>query len=300
MYVLERAERLVEFTRSRTSLVVLFGATWFGSVAFAESAAEPLVTVERGELPIVLSAPHGGSRSIPGVPLRRGVGVESFKSKSDAYTGSLTERLADALEKELGKRPYVVIARFHRKYIDANRPRAAAYESEAAKPVYDAYHRALETARGEVVERWGRGLLLDVHGQAAEPKAVIRGTRNGSTTKHLVLRFGREALIGETSLFGRLAKQGFPVIPEVGSSDDEHPAYDGGHIVATYGSRQSGTLDAIQLELGRELRSPRNNDDTAKRLANAITAFANDYLPKDERRRRPLPVELPGTRESAR
>ena len=98
------------------------------------------ITVAAGGLPIILTAPHGGSVASPGVPARKGDGVTRFNPRADTNTDILTEKLADALEQKLGKRPYVVIARFHRKCIDANRRPADAFEVPEAKATYDAYH----------------------------------------------------------------------------------------------------------------------------------------------------------------
>lgn len=245
--------------------------------------SNPGVTFLAGELPIILSAPHGGRNGVSDVGVRQGEGVKKFNAKSDFNTDRLTETLAADIKKKTGKRPYVIIARFHRRFIDANRPSPLAYESLDAKTTYDIYHRALSEARREVVDRWGHGLLLDIHGQAARPKAIFRGTQNGKTTKHLISRFGQQAWRGETSLFGRLAQQGFPVIPSVDSPDREHASYAGGYIVRTYGSSTGGTLDAIQLELGRELRSSEAIPSTANRLAEATVAYAAEYLPTKER-----------------
>ncbi len=61
----------------------------------AQSKPEPLVTIEDGDLPIILSAPHGGRGGIPGVPVRQGEGVEKFNSKADSGTAELTEQLAE-------------------------------------------------------------------------------------------------------------------------------------------------------------------------------------------------------------
>lgn len=245
----------------------------------ASSAMRRLVTVMPGDLPIILTAPHGGGAAIDGVPRRQGNGVGMFKAMSDAFTDQLTEKIADAIELETGKRPYIVIARFHRKYLDANRRAKDAHESPNAAPIYDYYHQAIVEAKNAVTERWGRGLLIDIHGQAKEPKAIFRGTQNGKTTKHLQSRFGVEALQGETSLFGQLSAAGFSVIPKVGSTDSEHSAYDGGYTVITHGSMTGGTIDAIQLELGRHLRVPGANIKTADQLAKAIVAFSAQYLP---------------------
>lgn len=241
-------------------------------------------TVTAGGLPIILTAPHGGSAAIPGVPERKGDGATRFNPRADTNTDVLTEKLADALEQKLGKRPYVVIARFHRKYLDANRRPADAFESAEAKATYDAYHAAIASACKEVTARWGRGVVLDIHGQAAQPDVVLRGTQNGKTVAHLLKRSGREAVYGETSLFGQLAKQGFAVFPTVGSSEPESPNYSGGHTVGIHGSSSGGTIDAIQLELGTNYRDSKAIADGADKLANAITAFAKAYLPAEEQK----------------
>jgi len=271
----------------RKSLISLFCATLPG-IFFLVSAEEkgtepkrqePLVVIESGDLPIILSAPHGGRRPVPGVAPRKGQDVPRFVARSDSWTDELTEKLADEIEKNTGQRPYVVIAKFHRKFIDANRPPERAYESEAAKETYEAYHKALADAREEVIARWGTGILLDIHGQAAELDTIIRGTRNGETVTHLIEKFNQDSLIGKSSLLGHLSAQGLTVHPPVNSTQNEHKSYSGGHIVGTYGSGKGGTLDAIQLELGRNLRRPAAHSDTAKKLATAIQNFTRQYLP---------------------
>ena len=247
------------------------------------TSSNTTITVAAGGLPIILSAPHGGRAAIPGVPERKGDGATRFNPRTDTNTDILTEKLADALERKLGKRPYVVIARFHRKYIDANRRPQDAFESVQAKPTYEAYHAAIASACKEVTARWGLGIVLDIHGQASQPGVVFRGTQNGKTVAHLLSRSGREAVFGETSLLGQLAKQGFAVVPPVGSSDPE-TNYTGGHIVGTHGSRSGGTIDAIQLELGTNYRDSKTIADVADKLANAIAAFAKSYLPAEEQK----------------
>lgn len=243
------------------------------------ASANATITVESGGLPIILTAPHGGRVALPGVAERKGEGANRFNPRSDSNTDILTEKLADALERKLGQRPYVVMARFHRKYLDANRRPQDAYESAEAKATYEAYHAAITSAGKEVTARWGRGMLLDIHGQAAQPGVVFRGTQNGKTVTHLLQQAGRAAVYGETSLFGQLAKQGFAVFPEVGSSEPESPTFSGGHTVGIHGSSSGGTIDALQLELGTNYRDSQAIEDVADKLAAAITAFAKSHLP---------------------
>src|SRR4051794_34548568 len=101
---------------------------------------EDLVIVRKGTMPVIIAAPHGGRKDVPGVAERKGVGVNQFATVRDENTDLLAEALAAELEKKLGGKPWVVVARFDRKFIDANRPPDQSYESEAAKPFYDAYH----------------------------------------------------------------------------------------------------------------------------------------------------------------
>jgi N-formylglutamate amidohydrolase len=245
--------------------------------AQAQSDAEKLLTVRAGTLPIILSAPHGGRLPIPNVPLRRGVGVAQFATERDSNTDELAQKIAIRLDHKLGARPYLIIALFDRKYLDANRARALAYESREARPFYDAYHRAVLEGCEAVRKRWGRGLLLDIHGQGSEPDAIFRGTDNGRSVTALERQHSRGALNGEKSIFGQLASKGYKIIPPVGSREPER-RYTGGYTTQTYGSYRDTGIDAIQLELGTRLRSRANLQRTADDLADAIIVFAREYL----------------------
>src|SRR5690606_24459729 len=125
--------------------------------------------VQKGTLPIIISVPHGGRKEVPGVPVRLGKGLTNFHTVRDENTAEMTERFIAELEKLLGARPWVVVARFERKYLDVNRPREEGYESEKARPYYDLYHDSLAAACKAVKKKFGRGILLDIHGQAVHP-----------------------------------------------------------------------------------------------------------------------------------
>jgi N-formylglutamate amidohydrolase len=246
---------------------------------FAQEQQEParLLTVWAGMLPIILCAPHGGREPLPGIAVRRGIGVPQFTTERDNNTAELAEAVAKTIDHRLGAKPFLIIARFERKYIDANRPDAAAYESAAAKPYYDAYHRALEDASERVRQRWTGGLLLDIHGQGAEADTIFRGTDNGRTVSALQQKFGNGALTGPKSIIAQLALKGYKVVPN-GAGDAREQRYTGGYTTRTYGSHRGTRIDAIQLELGTNLRARANLDRTATDLADSIAVFARQYL----------------------
>jgi N-formylglutamate amidohydrolase len=235
--------------------------------------------LQRGDLPILLAAPHGGRQQPPGVPERQGVGVFRFNAFRDENTAELTERLAADLERTLGGKPYVVIARFDRKYVDANRPAEGAFESAKARPYYQAYHGALDEFCRAIRKKWGAGLLLDIHGQSLYPDAILRGTNDGETVAQLVKRHGRAALSGPKSLLGALEKASYAVQPRTGTNERESK-YIEGYTVKAHGSHQKHGIDAMQLEIGSNLRQPAALNRTAAALAAAVRTFSEVYLPQ--------------------
>ena len=262
---------------ARSFLFVLF----FAAALRADDGKIPadMLTRQVGELPIIVSAPHGGRKPIPDCAIRLGKNVPKFVTVNDTNTDLLARKVADAIEKAMKAKPYLVVAHFERKYADVNRPVEEGVEDAAAKPYYEAFHRYLKDSRDAVQKDWGRGLLIDLHGQAADKDAIFRGTNDGKTTRHLIDRFGQAAVTGDKGILGQLAKAGYTVLPKNDSKEKENPFYSGGHIVATYGSKADGSVDAIQLELGGMQRTRAGMDAFAKDLAEAVAAFAKEYLP---------------------
>ena len=145
-----------------------------------------LVVVHQGEIPILISAPHGGTLPIDGVPPREGKGLKAgpsgFFTGRDGGTQELAEAVVVAIERKFGKRPYAVIAASHRKHLDPNRPPEIAYEDPEAKPVYDRYHHSMQTFTTRIVNDFRHGLLLDLHGQGSQEGDLQGGV--ASTTGH--------------------------------------------------------------------------------------------------------------------
>jgi N-formylglutamate amidohydrolase len=283
--------------------VLVAGALGVGEAPPAQAQAQPakapapahepelvrpsdLVTAQRGSIGIILSAPHGGLVRVPGSKDRtRGTSVR------DVNTGEIALLVAQRLTARLGAKPYVVVAQFSRKDADANRApdSGEAFENDAARAQYEAYHAALARCVEECRRTYGKAVLIDLHGQVRAPEALVRGTRNGATVKALVDRAGRGALDGPESLFGRLKAAGYAVLPDLpapgaaaragaGDAQAEPPRetfFDGGYITAHYGSDQPGGVDAIQIEIGAQ----RSNSllKVSRDIADAVAGFYGRY-----------------------
>ncbi len=247
------------------------------------AAAEPsdlLIDVQRGTLPIVMSAPHGGTIDAPGVPHRKNIDAERFVTGIDGNTLELAHKIADAVEKELGGKPYFTFARFRRRHLDANRSAEHAYEVPAAKLYYDEYHGTLTEFCREVQNKFGAGLFIDVHGQNAYPDEVLVGTVGGETVKLLRQRFGDESLVGRNGVVGFLRSAGLKTMPAIDATEFNLPRFNGGYTVQSYGSHKPIGIDAVQFEYGGTYRQTEKLDDTAKRTAAAIAKFYREYLPQ--------------------
>jgi len=251
---------------------------------------EELVHVQRGTLPILITAPHGGQKAIPGAALRN-VKDPALRAASRNWGGAVdsrdggTEELAIGMAKEIqritGQAPYLVAARFHRKYADANRPVEIAMEGPAARPAYELYHRSIRGFVDEIRRAHAAGLLIDVHGQDKMPDALLRGTRGGRSILKLYRRAGAAGVTGPQGLFGQLEAQGFKVFPpnrEGVGAGREYPGLDGGYTVLTYGGDNADGIDAFLLEFGTVYRRRDRVQRSAADAARAVAGFYEAYL----------------------
>jgi N-formylglutamate amidohydrolase len=242
---------------------------------------DELITIQKGELPIVISAPHGGRRAIPDCPLRIDTSRPQFVTVLDTSSDQLAEETAREVEKALGKKPWLVIARFSRKYVDANRSEQNGTESDAGRAVYRRYHQALEEAVGEVRKQFQHGLLLDFHAQGADSKTVFRGTNNLASVKTTLDHFGDESINGPESFLGKLESQGITIFPPRAQfRDKENKSFNGGFITQTYGATSKRGIDAIQLEFGASFRSKSTLSGTAQKIAIALQSHSARYFVK--------------------
>lgn len=221
-----------------------------------------MVSRHAGALPVLLTCPHGAGVTAqpPGVTQRTTqAGCPPNKLNGDTFTREIATAIAQLLLETLGESPYVVIAGFHRKFIDANRAPDCAFnasESAAALPFYNEYHQTIRAFIDEIRAQNGtRGFLFDIHGTTVidDDKADLYiGTDNGNSVQRLFTS-DPFAVFGRRSLRGLLQAAGYIISPgEQGIPED--PQVDGGFTTQTYGSSQPDGLDAMQLEIALPIR----------------------------------------------
>jgi len=240
--------------------------------------AADFISVQKGDLPIIISAPHGGTMAIPGVPERKGEGMKTGGAGFFAGREENTELLAAAIAREiqsrLGKKPFFVIAKAHRKFVDANRPPEIGVEHPRAREVSDAYRGTLAKFCDDVQTRFGCGLLIDVHGQGSARETVFRGTHNGATDAMLPKIAGEKIHSGPQSLAGLLVARSIHMKPT--DTNAENAGFTGGDI--TRGSGKHEGIGAVQCEFGMDFRTKDALKGTSEKFADAIADFAKLHL----------------------
>ena len=229
-------------------------------------ATRRLVRRHRGTMPIILTSPHGGNQQPPRVSERTAAatpstctGANGFNTSRDFGTAEITEAIALAILEKTGLSPYVVIARFDRKYIDANRREDCAFTDNDARPFYREYHARIDGYIDQILrQNGGRGFLFDIHGTGLTEADIFLGSNNGGT---LLPGFDRNEMFAQYGIHGLLEWSRYPAISS-GSSFRfrvsppnsrvaEVGAVNGGFTVRNYGTR----INAIQIELAQIVRN---------------------------------------------
>lgn len=258
---------------------------------------EQYIEVRSGTLPVILTVPHGGSLKPDNVLARR-YGVTGM----DSNTIPLSELIIEELQARFGGKPHAIISRLHRSKLDPNREiKEAAQGDPTAEAAWHRFHNSAQRACDIVMKKHGLGLLLDIHGhrhldQRVElgylikseqlkasdaelnaDKALIAATCIRDLDKRSPQSFA-ELVRGSQSLGGLLEFRGFRCLP---SSTKAHPAimagyFSGAYDVQAHGSRERGTVSAIQVEC--PWNNVRDQPDNQRRFARALAESLGVYF----------------------
>jgi len=259
-------------------------STYFGRNDYIEFRA--------GSLPLVVSAPHGGTLAPAALPDRTG-----GETVLDANTIELARAVGDAVQLLTGKRPHLVLCRLARTKLDANREiNEAAQGSAAAELAWREWHGFLEAASAAV----DTGLYLDLHGHGhAVPRVELGYLLAGSdlalsdaqlNTAAIANRSSIRAVAGRSSsglvgllrgpssLGALLESRGFPAVPSPSQpAPGNDPYFTGGYDTDRHGSRHGGQVDAIQLEIHRV--GARDTEANWRAFGAALAGALQDYFP---------------------
>lgn len=230
-----------------------------------------------------------------------GCGVGSTKCRAttvrDSYTSYVGRYMQSRVAELTGCAPHLVFMNLARLKMDPNRDivEAAQYDP-IAEAAYLKFHSYIQTAHNAVAAaNNGVGLHLDIHGQAHSDKWIEAGyalsrtrlnagnlDRDLSSIKALAYRSSvsfAQLLSGPNSFGAKLQAKGFKSVPSprypTPDSGTEGKYYSGGYITRRWGSRDGGSIDAIQLEMPFHLRKAYKT--TGPKIAEVAVDFLSEY-----------------------
>ncbi len=264
-----------------------------------EGGPESYVTYLPGNMPLIISIPHGGYLMPEEVPERTCV---NCARNQDIFTLEIGLDVRDAIYDMAGYYPHVIINNLHRTRLDPNRNvEEAADGNQNAEKAWYRFQGYIDSARALVTGEFGKGLFIDLHGH----RHLIMRTELGyllsgeelqfddemldlgtfiefSSIRNLVsansgaLSFSR-LLRGPLSLGSMLSDIGYPTVPssEIPFPAAGEPFFSGGYNTTRHGSSSGGTIDGIQIELDLDLR---NDLSRREKLAEDLAMVLLDFL----------------------
>jgi len=225
-----------------------------------------------GNIPIILSIPHGGNIS-PSEISNRTYGV----TVTDSNTIELGIAISNYLFSKYSIRPYIVINNLKRTKLDANRDKTEAAQGNIfAERAFDEFHYYISCARDDIINNFSTGLLFDIHGHGANPDGfvdlrtwigyLLSGSELDSSDEYI----DQNINIDETSIYNIINSSGtslsnlirgpnslgsifernnYKALPSSESPGPEGMRYfSGGFNTLLYGTNKNFNFSAIQLE----------------------------------------------------
>ena len=225
-----------------------------------------------GNIPIILSIPHGGDIS-PSEISNRTYGV----SVTDSNTIELGISIRNYFYSNYNIRPYVIINNLKRTKLDANRDRIEAAQGNIyAERAFDEFHFYIEKAREDIITKFGTGVLFDIHGHGINPDGfndlrtwigylltsdeldnsndyIDKNISINDVSIYSILNSSgqslSELLSGPSSLGALFEDNNYTALPSPQSRSPEGMRYfSGGYNTFRYGTNRNFNFSSIQLE----------------------------------------------------
>ena len=263
------------------------GVSYFGRAGYVEYVP--------GDLPLVIAVPHGGALTPTEIPDRA-----TGTTVTDVNTVETAQAVRDAFLQRTGRAPHLIIAHLKRTKLDPNREIVeAAQGNPYAENAWSEFQAYIDVAEDGVVEDYGSGLFLEIHGHGHEISRVELGYLLSAATLDLddetmdaggyaalsSIRALAEAspqpfsqlLRGDQSFGALLADQAIPSVPSPAAPSPGAAEYfSGGYNTDRHGSRHGGTVSGIQMELHRP--GIRDTEENRRAFGVGLAAAVEAYM----------------------
>ena len=248
-----------------------------------------------GNLPVVISVPHGGYET-PDEIKDRVRGTDHHDKKTIEAVLEIKKHFYELT----GKYPYIIINRLHRIKLDPNRDYDMAVQNDSLAGIaYTEFQNFIELAEKDVEEKWGRGFYIDLHGHNHTSQLIELGYLleseilsfndadlsddlfvEKSSVRNLMKKSEfsfPEVIRGEVSFGGILEKYGYGIVPgpSIKAPDTEF-FFSGGYNTLVHGPTETNHFNSMQIEL--PTKGVRDSDENIVKVSRAITESILEFM----------------------
>lgn len=261
-----------------------------------------------GEVPIIITSPHGGRETPEDIPDRtQGV------LQADSNTQEVARLIADEIQRRAKKSPHLIVCRLHRKKVDMNREiQEAAQGNPIAGTAWEEYHGYIGQAAAAATQAHNLGFLIDVHGQAhldqrvelgylhspsdlARPEAELNAPEFAAAgSLRLIAAESKQpytALLHGPQSFGAfLQGEGYRCTPSPAMPVPTEPYFRGGYTLQRH--TQPARMTGLQVECNRVgvRDTAENRQAFARGFVSALNQF---FLTQLGRTLDGMPISIP-------
>lgn len=240
-----------------------------------------------GNLPLIISVPHGGDLKINEIP-ERNKGIRGIDRNTIEIAQELIEQIKERyyLLNIDPKIPSYVFSLISRSNIDLNREKSSAFvnSSNLANGIYQFYHSKLKEYISHNLKIFDRSLLIDIHGFESNKRPpgyrdveLILGTNNLNSLFPEPIPKREYGKILRGKIVKRFNKIGIQIAP--GHHLRGEYVLKGGYITKKYGASSIKNSQSIQIEFSDKVRI-HDKELRKKVLFNLVEIIINE-LEKD-------------------
>lgn len=253
-----------------------------------------------GDLPLIISVPHGGTTMLTDAATRSCKGAVTV---TDSKTIELVKEIEKAFLAKYKARPFIIISNLSRKHVDHNRDlEEGTCGNKVMEKPWNQFHDYIDTAIVLATNKFGKAIYIDLHGHghtkqrlelgynltaeelrnldAKDSKQVAKSSVVNllATDKNLDLN---HLLLGSDAFGTLITKEGFNAVPskqDVAPLEDDK-YFNGGYNTKRYTSAKYPTIFGFQIESNfKGVRDAAGRPAFATAFVDAMGSYFKTYL----------------------
>lgn len=243
---------------------------------------------KEGNIPVVLLSLHDGSQKIPDCKKRQNhLDVKEFVTQNDTNTKTITLEVYKFFKKH-HKSPYLLINDIKRKHVDLNRKisNGCNISCDSCINYHFLFHEKLETVVNEIMKKFKKCLIIDIHGNMHTHNMVQMGYGVSKTNilKNNITDMSfksvkhksdvEEFFYGEKSLSKFFHGRSFEIYPTYNEKNKAFlktiKYYSGLKLII---NKYKTICDVVLLEISKSLRTKKNLVPLSKQIGESLLEY---------------------------